>query len=108
MNKVEMPRRVTWLRVALTWFSAAMTVAMVFVAAWSVAAGMPWWMCLGTTLAVVKGAVTTYEVNYVRANGDQVGVHPSIKRTGQILTWAVLLLVFVPLFAPRVWAYLRQ
>ncbi|HYW05632.1 MAG TPA: hypothetical protein VE913_01680 [Longimicrobium sp.] len=80
--------------------------AMAFVAAWAVATRTPWWMCLGTTLGVVKGVVTTYEVNYVRAHGDQVGVHPWVMRLGQLLTWAGLLLIFVPLFGPRVWVYL--
>lgn len=95
-----MPRRVMRLHVALTWFSAATTVAMVFVAAWAVAAGMPWWMCLGATLAVVKGVVTTCEVNYVRANGDKDGVHPSVTRVGQLLTWAVLLICGPTLLLP--------
>jgi len=31
-----------------------------------------------------------------------------VTRLGQLLTWAVLLLVLVPLFAPRVWAYLGR
>lgn len=95
-----MPRRVTWLRVALTWFSAAMTVAMVFVVAWAVAARMPWWMCLGATLAVVKGVVTTYIVYHMRPDRGEVGVHPRVMRLGQLLTWAVLLICAPTLLRP--------
>lgn len=75
MNKVRMPRRVTWLVVTLRWVSSAMTVAMVFIAAWSVAAGMPWWLCVGVTLAVFKGVVTTYIVYHMRPDREQAGVH---------------------------------
>jgi heme/copper-type cytochrome/quinol oxidase subunit 2 len=73
---------------------------MVFVVAWTVTIGMPWWMCLALILAVVKGVVTTYEVNYVRANGDKDGVPPWLTRVGQLLTWVVLLISAPTLLRP--------
>lgn len=68
---------------------------------------MPWWMVAGLVLAVANGFVHTY-TTYRQLRGKQSGDTPLQKRVMSLLTWGTLLLVFVPLFAPRVWAYLRQ
>ncbi|HEX8431958.1 MAG TPA: hypothetical protein VF625_11745 [Longimicrobium sp.] len=56
---------------------------------------------------MLNGALQTY-ATYRQLRGKQGADTPLQKRVTSLLGWGVILLVFVPLFAPRVWAYLRQ
>jgi|GEM_PF-5402001 hypothetical protein len=73
----------------------------------SIAVRNPWWLVAGGVLALCNGSLVTYTL-YRQLRGKQIIENPVLVRVTSLLTWGTILLVFVPLFAPRVWAYLRQ
>jgi hypothetical protein len=64
-------------------------------------------MVAGLFLAVLNGVLHTY-AGYRHLRGKQVSDTPLQKRFMSLLAWGTLVLIFVPLFGPRVWVYLRQ
>jgi hypothetical protein len=64
-------------------------------------------MVVGLFLAVSNGLLHTY-AGYRQLRGKQIDDTPIVKRLMSLLTWGTLVLIFVPVFAPRVWAFLRQ
>jgi len=73
----------------------------------AIAARASWWMVAGSVLAVFNGCLVTYTI-YWQLRGKPTSNTPLQKRVMSLLAWVMILLIFVPVFAPRVWAYLRQ
>ncbi|HYW05633.1 MAG TPA: hypothetical protein VE913_01685 [Longimicrobium sp.] len=67
----------------------------------------PWWLAAGGVLALSNCCLQAY-TTHRQLRGKQSADTLLQKRLTSLLGWGVILLVFVPLFAPHAWAYLRQ